>query len=95
MNIAAQTQTLLAKPDELLFLPENLLAKVKFTKKAGGNGQIVPKSCVLSDEMMKEFWVMTLVNDSTAVKVPVKLGNRNSSKAEIISPKFKPDSRLI
>jgi biotin carboxyl carrier protein len=95
MNLTAQTQTLLAKPVESLFLPENLMAKVGVIKGISSNGQIVSRNCVLSDEMMKEFWVMQLINDSTAVKVPVRLGSHNSKKAEILSPKFPADARLV
>lgn len=95
MNMLAQTQTLLAKPDNGLFLPENLIAKVEISRGTVGNQQVLPKSCILSDEMMKEFWIMKLINDSTAVKVPVKLGNKNTEEAEIVSPRFGPSDRII
>ncbi|OJW81795.1 MAG: hypothetical protein BGO69_14920 [Bacteroidetes bacterium 46-16] len=95
MNAASQTQTLLAKPDENLFLPENLIAKVEVSRGIEGNKQILPKQCVLSDEMMKEFWVMKLINDSTAVKVQVEPGNKNTKTIEILSPVFKPADRII
>lgn len=95
MNAASQTQTLLAKPDENLFLPENLIAKVEVRRGSNGNHQILPKQCVLSDEMMKEFWVMKLINDSTAVKIPVEPGNKNTETIEVLSPKFKTSDRII
>jgi hypothetical protein len=95
MNVIAQTQTLLARPEEVLFLPENLLAKVQVTKGGTGKHQVLSKSCVLSDEMMKDFWVMKLVNDSTAIKVPVRTGNKNNKEIEIISPSFQPGDRII
>jgi multidrug efflux pump subunit AcrA (membrane-fusion protein) len=95
MNITAQTQTLLAKPEESLFLPENLLAKVQVSRTGTGEHQVLPKSCVLSDEMMKSFWVMKLQNDSTAIKVPVQTGNKNSREIEIISPVFQSGERII
>jgi hypothetical protein len=50
---------------------------------------------VLSDEMMKSFWVMKLQNDSTAIKVPVQTGNKNSREIEIISPVFQSGERII
>lgn len=95
MNVTAQTQTLLAKPEDGLFLPENLLAKVQVSKTGNGKHQILPKSCVLSDEMMKSFWVMKLINDSTAVKVPVQTGNKNTKEIEIISPNLQPTDRIL
>jgi multidrug efflux pump subunit AcrA (membrane-fusion protein) len=95
MNVVEQTQILLAKPDKALALPENLLAKVQVARNNTGNQQVLPKSCVLADEVLKNFWVMKLMNDSTAVKVPVKTGNRNNQDIEILSPKFQPGDKIL
>jgi hypothetical protein len=95
MNVAAQTQTILAKSNENLFLPENMIAKVGISKNAHSNKQTLPKSAVLSDEMMREFWVMKLMNDSTAVKIPVTIGNKNNQKIEVLSPQFNRYDRII
>lgn len=95
MNAMAQTQTVLAKTNENLFLPENLIVKISINKGTNDRKQVLPKACVLSDEMMKEFWVMKLINDSTAVKFPVMIGNRNKDKVEVISPQFNPNDKII
>ena len=95
MNSLAQTQTTLAKASESLFLPENLIVKVVVNKSAEAKQQVLPKACVLTDEMMEKFWVMKLMNDSTAVKVPVTPGVRNLDLVEIIEPKFKPDDKFL
>lgn len=95
MNVLAQTQTILAKCTEALFLPENLIVKVQVSKTASGNKQILARACILSDEMMQEFWVMKLINDTTAVKILVVLGNKNEKETEINSPAFNADDRII
>jgi hypothetical protein len=95
MNVTAQTQTILAKCNENLFLPENMMVKVAISKGTQSKKQVLPKSCVLSDEMMKEFWVMKLINDSTAIKIPVTVGNKNSERIEVISPKFEATDKII
>lgn len=95
MNTASQTQTLLARPEGAPFLPENLIAKIAIAKGPAVSGQLLPKSCVLSDEMMESFWVMKLINDTTAIKVPVKIGNKDREKVAIISPVFAPGDRII
>ncbi|MCB9363417.1 MAG: HlyD family efflux transporter periplasmic adaptor subunit [Flavobacteriales bacterium] len=95
MNVTAQTQTILAKCNENLFLPENMIVKVIVNTSSNDSTQVLPKSCVLSDEMLKDFWVMQLINDSTAIKVPVSIGNKNSEKIEIIAPQFKPNDKII
>lgn len=95
MNVAAQTQTILAKSTENLFLPENMVVKVSVNKGTQNPKQVLPKSCVLSDEMMTEFWVMKLINDSTAVKIPVTIGNKNPELIEILSPQFNATDKII
>jgi multidrug efflux pump subunit AcrA (membrane-fusion protein) len=95
MNVSAQTQTILAKSNQSLFLPENMMVKVSISKGLISNKQILPKSCVSTDEMMKEFWVMKVITDSTAVKVPVTVGNKNENKIEILSPAFNTNDRII
>ncbi len=95
MNVTAQTQTILAKCTENLFLPENMVVKVSLNKGTQSKKQVLPKSCVLSDEMMKSFWVMKLINDSTAIKIPVTIGNKNSESIEVLSPKFELTDKII
>lgn len=95
MNVTAQTQTVLAKCNKNLFLPENMVVKVIIQKGTQNKKQVLPKSCVLSDEMMKEFWVMKLINDSTAIKIPVTIGNKNIEQIEILSPQFSNTDRII
>ena len=95
MNVLAQTQTILAKTKQSLFLPENMIVKVLVPKSSSAVKQVFPKSAVLTDEMMSEYWVMKLINDSTAVKVPIRIGNRNSENIEILSPQFSLSDRII
>lgn len=95
MNVTAQTQTILAKCSENLFLPENMMVKVAISKGTQNKKQVLPKYCVLSDEMMKEFWVMKLINDSTAIKIPVIVGNKNSERIEVLSPQFSITDKII
>ncbi len=95
MNVLAQTQTILAKTNENLVLPENMIVKVTVSKGSVGNKQIFPKSSILSDEMMKEFWVMKLINDSTAVKIPVVIGNKSVENIEVLSPQFNAGDKII
>ncbi len=95
MNSLAQTQTILAKADERLFLPENLIVKVLVNKSSEAKQQILPKAAVLSDEMMEKFWVMKLMNDSMAVKVEITPGIQNKEVIEIKKPIFKLDDKFL
>ncbi|MCB9233706.1 MAG: HlyD family efflux transporter periplasmic adaptor subunit [Bacteroidia bacterium] len=95
MNQAAQTQSVLAKTSQSLSLPENLVVKALIQKGNQKDKQVLPRSCVLSNEMMTGFWVMKMVNDSLAVKVPITIGNRNSDQIEVLSPQFSPQDRIV
>jgi len=95
MNALAQTQTILAKAKEALVLPENLIVKVVINKNAESRQQVLPKECVLSDEMMHEFWIMKMIDDSTAIKIPIVPGVSNRDSVEIKSPIFSSSDRFL
>lgn len=95
MNVSSQTQPVLAKCTENLNLPENMVVKVSIVKENKKQLQILPRACVQSDEMLREFWVMKLINDSMAIKVPVLIGNKNAKQVEIISPQFDPFDKFV
>jgi multidrug efflux pump subunit AcrA (membrane-fusion protein) len=84
----SQTQRFIIHPITTINLPENLIAKVRIIRKTIPDATLLPKSCVLTDEVMKHFWVMRLVGDSLAVKVTVKTGLTEGDDIEIIDPVF-------
>lgn len=95
MNPAAQTQAILARSNTEVALPENMVVKALIQKGVQDGLQVLPRSCVLSNEMMQEFWVMQLINDSTAIKTPVSIGKKNKELIEIVTPTFKSTDRII
>lgn len=95
VDSAAQTQRYIIKVSTVKDIPEGLIAKVKLTKVHHGSAQILPKSAVLSNETEDEFWVMKMINDSTAVKVKVKKGIESSNSIEILEPIFNKTDRII
>jgi len=95
MSLNGQTRQYLVKPLNNVFIPENLLATVKIITKTIESPQILPVICVLTDEMMQNFWVMKLINDTTAVKVNVKIGLKNKDEVEITDPLFTPTDRIL
>jgi hypothetical protein len=76
-------------------IPENLVAKVKIVRVIKNNTVILPKSCLLNDEIMKNFWVMKLINDSVAVKIPVITGISGTDSIEVVSPLFSSTDRFL
>lgn len=95
MTGASQTVRVILQPRIPKPLPENLMARVKIIRSIKNNVLILPKSSVLSDEVMKNFWVMKLINDTIAVKVPVVAGITGADSVEIVSPVFLPSERIL
>jgi hypothetical protein len=95
MSIQNQTVSYIVEPEITQHLPQNLIVSASITKSVRTNAQILPKPAVLGNETQTEFWVMRLINDSTAVKIPVKKGIENFDEVEITDPLFLPSDRIL
>ena len=94
VDSASQTQNIILKVNEKN-LPINLIGKVRVIKTEKTNAVSLPKQSVLSDETQTNFWVMKLIDDSTAAKVPVTKGLAINDRIEIISPKFLTSDKFL
>ncbi len=95
MDSITQTQTYAIKPDVSRNIPQNLVATIRVLKSSKAVTTLLPKNAVLSDETQSEFWVMKIINDSTAAKVPIKKGVEDGDKVEILSPQFSPNDKIV
>ena len=68
---------------------------IRIIKNTKQKATVLPKTALLANEMQTEFWVMKLMNDSTAVKVFVKKGIETSDKVEITEPMFSEGDRIV
>lgn len=94
VDTVSQTQGIVIKVNNTHPIPENLVAKALIIKTARSSAPSLPKSAILSNETQTEFWVMKLVNDTTAVKTAIKKGIESGGKIEILSPKFSPTDKI-
>jgi len=85
---SSQTERYIVRLAEPVTLPENLMGKIRIVKESVKAAASFPKSCILTDETMQNFWVMKLINDSTAVKVPVNTGISEGEYVQITRPVF-------
>jgi hypothetical protein len=76
-------------------LPANLNAVVSIIKSSRSQAAVLPKDAVLSNETQTEFWIMKLINDTTAIKVPVTKGFENNEEVEITGPEFLRTDRIV
>lgn len=95
MIMETQTIRYIVKLSATDRLPANLIATVNLVKSVNENAQVLAREAVLSNETQSEFWVMKLINDSTAVKVSISKGFENNEEVEITSPAFHPSDRII
>jgi multidrug efflux pump subunit AcrA (membrane-fusion protein) len=95
VDTLSQTQGIVIKVNSTHPIPENLVAKARIIKTAKSSVPSLPKSAILSNETQNEFWVMKLINDTTAVKTPVKRGIESGGRVEILSPKFNSADRVV
>lgn len=95
LDSVSQTQAVAIKVNAPHQIPPGLVAKVKIIKVSKPSTSSLPKATVLSDETQSEFWVMKMINDSTAIKVPVETGVETTDKIEILSPEFSPKDKIL
>jgi biotin carboxyl carrier protein len=95
MDTQAQTVRYFVSPLNDGHFPANLNAVVSIVKSSKIKAAILPKSAVLGNETQTEFWIMKLINDTIAIKVPVKKGFENNEEVEISSPEFLQSDRII
>lgn len=91
----SQTERFVVKPDYPIVLPARLGLNITFSHQQHNNAQSLPKEAVLANELQTDFWVMKLINDTTAIRVPVKTGLQRATRIEIVSPRFSPQDRFV
>lgn len=95
IDSVSQTQSFSVRVNNTHTIPQNLVAKVKVVKVSKTTAATLPKSAILSDETLSEFWVMKMINDTMAVKTPVKKGLESGNRVEILSPDFSPQDKIL
>lgn len=95
LDAASQTQNYLVVLNSGASVPENIIAQARLSTKQKSNALLLPKQTILADETMQNFWVMKLINDTTAVKIIIEKGMEEGDGVEIISPAFSPEDRFV
>ncbi len=96
-NVDSLTQTqgvtIRVNPDHPI--PQNLIAKVHILRNSKKQTQTVARAAVLSNDAQTSFWVMKLIDSTTAVKVPVEKGMEFPDHIEILQPLFNKSDRIL
>ena len=95
VDATSQTQNVILKVIGKQDIPENLVVKVRIVKFSNSKTVSLSKAAVLSDETETEFWIMKMINENTAVKIPIEKGLETGDKVEIIAPVLTLDDRIL
>ena len=95
VDASSQTQSLVIKVNTSHSIPENLIAKVRIIKSKKAKTISLPKSAILTNETQDNFWVMKMMDSTTAIKVPVKKGIEMGDRVEVISPQIGDSDRIL
>ncbi|MFB0494360.1 multidrug efflux pump subunit AcrA (membrane-fusion protein) [Mucilaginibacter sp. OAE612] len=91
----SQTQGIVLKVNSANPIPENLVAKARIIKSIRPHTLSLPKSAILSNETQTEFWVMKLINPTTAVKTAITKGIEAGGRVEILTPRFSANDKIV
>ncbi|MEO8400088.1 MAG: HlyD family efflux transporter periplasmic adaptor subunit [Ignavibacteriaceae bacterium] len=91
----SQTQTFLVNFSDRKNFPSDLNIEIKIPVYIEKNAIVLPKNAIQANETLDSFWVMKLVNDTTAIKTPITKGIENDSLVQIIKPKLQLDDKII
>lgn len=92
---ANQTQSILIRPGSHKRLPENLNLTIIFIQEEHKQTNLVSRNSLMTDETQSEFWVMKIINDTLAVRIPVIKGIEDDSVTEISSPLLNKNDLII
>lgn len=95
VDATSQTQNVVLKINGKHDIPENLIVKVRIEKTSNLKTISLPKAAVLSNETETNFWIMKLIDNTTAIKIPIEKGIETGNKVEIVSPVLTRDDKIL
>ena len=95
VDVTSQTQNVVLQIIGKHDIPENLIVTVRITKASNSKSISLPKAAVLSDETETDFWIMKMINATTAVKIPIKKGIETNDRVEVLSPILNREDKIL
>ena len=92
---SAQTQSFILGMKQTEYLPENLNVNAKISIRTVKDAIVVPQSAVMSNETLDKFWIMKLINDTTAVRNDITKGIENDNFVQVLKPELKTTDLII
>jgi Biotin-lipoyl like len=77
------------------FLAQDMNLTVKSLNGEIKNGFFISKKSLYANEEQTNFWIMKMINDSTAIKTPVNPGYQDDSIIQLLNPALKLSNKII
>lgn len=94
-NSFNQKQPYVVRLLKFQFLTQDMNLTVKSLNGEIKNGFFISKNALYANEEQTNFWVMKMINDSTAIKTPVNLGYQDDSIIQLLNPALKLSNKII
>lgn len=94
VDSVSQTQKILVKVYNDGNIPENLIGTIKLSRYSS-YGLCIPKASLVADETQSVFWVMKLINDSTAVKTEIEPGIETAKWVQVKKGNLSVTDRVV
>jgi len=91
----SQAQTFLIDLPDATDIPENLNVQVKLIKESSAELLTIPKVALQTNELLTEYWVMKVENDTIALKTKVTTALKNDSLIQVKSDNLKLRDLII
>ncbi len=90
-----QTQPFIVPLPFDLHLSANMNLWVRFKEREIHQGTFVLRKAILTNEEENSFWVMKMINDSTAVKIDVTVGWQGKKYIQVLSGNLSDSDRIL
>jgi multidrug efflux pump subunit AcrA (membrane-fusion protein) len=95
VDASSQSQTFRVSVENPVGIPEGLIARVSVVRQSSGKTVSVPREAVLTDEVENAWWIVKLLDDSTAIRVPVRIGMQTDERIEILAPPLTSEDKIV
>ncbi len=94
-DLFTQKQPYVVYPLTKQFFAENINLTIQKLNREIKTGLFVPKKAIYTNEEQTKFWIMKLINDTTAIKIPIGIGFQNDSIIQLLNTPLNKSSKII
>ncbi len=94
-DLFSQKQPYVVYPLTKRFFAENINLTIQKFDREIKTGLFVPKKAAYANEEQTKFWIMKMINDTTAIKKSITIGFQNDSIIQLLNTSLNKSSKII